>query len=388
MSMKTFVSNSSANLRKAAVFVRSLDADTAATMLRQLSSDEAAAIREAIRRLGPLDANEQADILAELQRARPANCATEMGGVELDLSSSASDLEAASNIQNPTTAATGKRFEFLEDAPVNALVTCLAREHAQTIAVVLSHLDPARAAGVLASLPQSLQVETIERLAALGQSDPESVTVLESELANWLAKRTTNRQRSAQRSDKVAEILAAADGASRENLLTNLRSRNASLAAHVAALRDRQPQSKTCNQRDPRPNHDATRNSKSHGVKNENPEATSARLLSTSPQSPAPSAVPLIDFDHLIHLDTRTLAMVLRDVDANVLALALAGSSDDLVDRICDQMPKRIARTFRRELRRLGPTRLSDVETAQRAVARSATQHIAARRRRQLATHT
>jgi flagellar motor switch protein FliG len=90
----------------------------------------------------------------------------------------------------------------------------------------------------------------------------------------------------------------------------------------------------------------------------------------------------------LIHLDTRTLAMVLRDVDANVLALALAGSSDDLVDRICDQMPKRIARTFRRELRRLGPTRLSDVETAQRAVARSATQHIAARRRRQLATHT
>jgi flagellar motor switch protein FliG len=74
------------------------------------------------------------------------------------------------------------------------------------------------------------------------------------------------------------------------------------------------------------------------------------------------------------------LSAVLRQVDADVLALALAGSHEELVDRICDQMPKRTAREFRRQLRRLGPTRLSDVEAAQRAVAQVAARQLAERR--------
>jgi flagellar motor switch protein FliG len=66
--------------------------------------------------------------------------------------------------------------------------------------------------------------------------------------------------------------------------------------------------------------------------------------------------------------------------DPNLLALALAGSKDDLVERICDQMPKHIAKVFRRELRRMSPTRLSDVEAAQRAIAALAARQIALRR--------
>ncbi len=67
----------------------------------------------------------------------------------------------------------------------------------------------------------------------------------------------------------------------------------------------------------------------------------------------------------------------MREADANVLALALAGSRDEMVDRICEQMPKRTARMFRRELRRLGPTRLSDVEAAKRAIAQIAVRQMA-----------
>ena len=70
---------------------------------------------------------------------------------------------------------------------------------------------------------------------------------------------------------------------------------------------------------------------------------------------------------------------MLGAADPNVLALALAGSGDELVDRICEQMPKRIAKAFRRELRKLGPTRLSDVEAAQRAIAELAAQQLTER---------
>ena len=59
------------------------------------------------------------------------------------------------------------------------------------------------------------------------------------------------------------------------------------------------------------------------------------------------------------------------------LVLALAGSHDELVDRICEPMPRRTAKAFRRQLSRLGPTRLSDVEAAQRLVAAAAARRIA-----------
>lgn len=83
-------------------------------------------------------------------------------------------------------------------------------------------------------------------------------------------------------------------------------------------------------------------------------------------------------FDDLVRLDQRTLAAVLREVDPTVMVLALASSSDELVDRITDQLPRATTKAFRRQLHRLGPTRLSDVESAQRAVEQVAAQTLAA----------
>src|SRR3954468_15647073 len=79
------------NLRKAAVLLRSLDAETAAMMLGQLSAEEAAALRGAMRVLGSLGSEEQAEVLAELGRGRTgsalaAKTSTAAGDVELSLS--------------------------------------------------------------------------------------------------------------------------------------------------------------------------------------------------------------------------------------------------------------------------------------------------------------
>jgi flagellar motor switch protein FliG len=51
-------------------------------------------------------------------------------------------------------------------------------------------------------------------------------------------------------------------------------------------------------------------------------------------------------------------------------------------------MPRRTAKAFRRQLGRLGPTRLSDVEEAQRLVAAAAARRLTDRRPRHFATTT
>lgn len=370
----------SSNLRKAAVLLRSLDSDTAAIMLAQLSPEEAASIRSAIRALGPLDPEEQSDVAAEFRRTRPTVIEQASGGVELafsaPLNSSEFSVTSSSDPVNPT----AKRFEFLANAPTSALVPYLAREHAQTIAVVLAHLAPARAASVLAELPDKLQAATIERLSALGETDPESVTVLERELATWFNTRTENRGVVARRRETMANILAAADVKTRDGILSKLKMHNNVLAEQFAPKEQGRatPQDK--------PSHAQQRlDSEQSGELSRIKRRIDALSQPHVPSSRQPAAsfrpLPRIQFDQLIHLDPRTLTAVLRDVDANVLALALVGSHDDLIDRICQPMPKRTARTFRRQLRRLGPTRLSDVETAQRAVADTAARHLAQRQR-------
>jgi flagellar motor switch protein FliG len=55
---------------------------------------------------------------------------------------------------------------------------------------------------------------------------------------------------------------------------------------------------------------------------------------------------PIPTFDDLMHLDTRALAAVLREVDVDVLVLALVGSREELAGRICEQVPKRVARPY------------------------------------------
>ncbi len=351
----------SSHIRKAAVLIRSLDADTATTLLTQLSQEEAAAIRAAIRSLGPIEPEEQADVAAEFRRV---GAMAAEAGVELQLSASAASDDGGA-----------RRFEFLEHTPIDAVTTCLAREHVQTIAVVLSHLRPARAAEVLAGLPPRLQADALERLSALGPSDPDSVNVVEHELAAWL-ERQSAPSHPARRTDAVAAILDAAQQSARHSILGNLRQYNGRLAEQVAQLLPHV---------EPAPEkREAVRAERQEDRQAEKREEHNREPAVRHCEPPRPVvAAPSLTFNDLSRLARDELSAVLCEMDANVLVLALAASSDELVDQVTGQMPRKVAKAFRRQLRRLGPTRLRDVEAAQAAVAAVATRVVQARLRRQ-----
>lgn len=398
--------DANSNLRKAAVLIRSLDSDTATMMLGQLSPEEATAIRAAMRELGSLDPEEQADIAAEFRRTRPAiDRAAE--GVELSLSVPAihdAPHEPTHSIESGVSAS--RRFEFVAKASTSALVTFLGREHSQTIAVVLAHLTPERAAAVLGDLPEKLQADTIERLAALGEADPESVVVLERELASWLATRGEDRGVLAHRRETVANILAATDAKTRRGILSKLRTHNTTLASQLTldetsstsfadnrqssdgtSLRSHLQRAERIERSTPEPKYTSKQASDTSAKIQRGLAALKQSMASVEQQAPPLPPLPRIEFDQLIHLDVVSLAALMREVDPNVLAVALVGSHEDFVDLVCRQMPKQTARAFRRELRRIGPTRLSDVERAQRIVADTAARQLLQRRHSLAATH-
>jgi flagellar motor switch protein FliG len=372
--------DSQSNLRKAAILIRSLDPETAATLLAQLPPAEAEAVRRVVATLGPIDAEEQDDVAAELRRAVPVSGAAKSAGVELAISSETMSPQLAQYGDRPPSPATlkssGARFEFLERAPIASLVPYLSREHVQTIAVVLSHLTPARAAAVLAALPARQQAGTLERLSAIGETDAESVNVVEQELAAWLSAQSSNHHRG-QPLGAADAILAAADAATRERIFANLKKQNSHLASQFSTPTS-PPAAKPLDHRPAKPE---PRLESRFGSQLDSLRAARATLVPGRALQPGRKPLPIalkskststFRFDDLLRLDDAALQEVLRSFDPKVLQLASVGSSDELIRRITASMPRRAAKAFRRQLTKLGPTRLSDVEQAQQTIAQAA----------------
>jgi flagellar motor switch protein FliG len=207
----------------------------------------------------------------------------------------------------------------LEEASAIELARYLEREHPQTIAVVVSHLPPERGADVLASLPASLQAAVARRLVDLEAADPEVVREVERGLQSWLAEQVKSRARRKAGLATLEGILQAADNRTQHELLSNL----------------------------------------------ENYDEQLVRKLSP-PRRQLPTMAELEQWDD------SALVLLLERTDAEVMTLALAGSSASLVERVLGCLPRARAKALRHAIQHLGPTPLSDLEAAQTALAEMA----------------
>jgi flagellar motor switch protein FliG len=75
-------------------------------------------------------------------------------------------------------------------------------------------------------------------------------------------------------------------------------------------------------------------------------------------------------FEDIVHLEDRSVQLVLRQVNEAELALALKGVSDAVRDKITSNLSSRAAETLIEEVDLLGAVRLTQVEEAQQSVIR------------------
>jgi len=73
-------------------------------------------------------------------------------------------------------------------------------------------------------------------------------------------------------------------------------------------------------------------------------------------------------FDNIIDIDDRGIQLLLREVQSEMLIIALKGASQDLRDKIFKNMSQRAAEMMREDLESKGPVRLSEVETQQKQI--------------------
>lgn len=329
-------------IRKAAIFVASLDRKAADLVLDQMPEDVAQAVRQAILDLDSIDPEEQRAIVADFRRRRspvqvpegasPSDARQRSGlrlsGVEVDGELAKKfmppPLERPTPAPSRTTPQTDPPFRSLRQAEADRLARVLAVERPQTIALVLAHLPPQHAGSVLSRLEADLQVEVVRRLVDLEETDPEILREVERGLEMRLAKQVPMQRRRVAGMAAVAGILEACDRRTGDQILDNLDRYDRDLVERL---------------------------------------------------KPAELA-----FEDLARLDDDSLAAVLHAADTDWVQLALVGAPPEWIQRFLDLLPGSTARLIQRELNHLGPTRLSDVEEARQRLAALA-ERLAAQRR-------
>ncbi len=364
-------------LRKAAVLIRSLDAESAAVLLSQLSRKEAKAVRQAIRELGDVDPDEQEELRKALRKVDPRDELTSNAGVEIAFSSDVTEPSTIDTVPPTTEVAsapshpTNQPFGWLEGGDMPSLAMMLEREHLSTVAVVLSHLPPDRASAVLSALPPNRRAAAIERLADLGESDRASLEVIERELADWITAQKAERQRRADRLRSIQAILRHSSQGTCESVLAEIAAHDASLAGEIGAVRS--PIAGP-------PSTSPTRQVGGQAAALKEPNAKPPRVprhsATAATPTPAPPqkvpTPPTFDFERLTELNDRQLAELFRNCTGNCVVLALAGASERVTRHVETRLPKGIVRELRRRMLALSAVRLSDFSAAQEEVTRTA----------------
>jgi len=219
---------------------------------------------------------------------------------------------ASSTIDNVRQSIEALPFSFLQKVDSQNLLTFIIDEHPQTIALILSHVPPAQGADIIGGLPPERQLSVIRRIAMMQQTSPEIIQAVENGLERRMASVMSQQFENAGGIQAVAEVLNVIDRATERSILENLAQEDPELVDEIRRL--------------------------------------------------------MFVFEDINKFADRDIQTILKNVESSQWALALKGASEDLKNKILNNMSKRAAALLQEEMEYLGPVRASNVEQTQQQI--------------------
>ncbi|MFN8051658.1 MAG: flagellar motor switch protein FliG [Acidimicrobiales bacterium] len=296
-------------VRKVAVLLMSLDTDRAARLLRELESEDVAAVVAELQQLNDLEAPTIDGVIEDFARTAARQRGGARGGSDFVHRLLVASLgpDGADGVYELLE--DHRRFGFLDAFDVPTLVTMLADEHPQTIAVVLAHLAPDRAARILGGFEEAVQCEIGIRIATMERTNAGAIDAIESALR--LRAEAILAEKSAGGVGGVESLIALltkSDKATERAVLAELEQLDPAMAEEVRAK--------------------------------------------------------LFTFEDIVTLDDRAVQQILRQVDTRGLAIALKGTEEVVRDKVLKNMSSRASENLLEEIDMLKGIRAADVKDA------------------------
>ena len=113
-------------------------------------------------------------------------------------------------------------FDALQKTDPQQLAKFIHSEHPQTIALILSHLNPSQAAGLLFSLPAEMRADVALRMASLDQISPEIISKIAAVIGSKLKSLGELSREAYGGVHAVAEMFNRLDSNTSKDILDNI----------------------------------------------------------------------------------------------------------------------------------------------------------------------
>ncbi len=301
--------------QKAAAVMVSLGAENASQLYRYMDDEDIESLTLEIARLGYIDHGTTEHLLTEFYQMCLTNKAVTEGGVDYakEVLEKAFGEEIAQELLNSMAKSLeSKDFDFLNKANEKSLFAALQYERSQTIALVLSYVEPAKAAVVIEQLDVERQVEVMKGIANMESASPTAVKIIETELSKKFANLNIVSQVEIGGIDYVANIMNNLDRSEEKKIFDQLSVDDMDL---VEEIRKR-----------------------------------------------------MFTFEDILAMDDRSVQRFIRDCDSRDVVLALKGANAELANKIFTNMSARMSQSIREDLEITTNVRIRDVEEAQQRI--------------------
>ena len=298
--------------QKAALLLISLGPEVSASIYKHLNEEEIERLTLEISGVKKVEPEIKEDIIEEFHNIALAQDYISQGGIgyaKTVLEKALGTEHAQAIINRLTSSLQVRPFDFARRAEPTQLFNFIQNEHPQTIALILSYLEPQQAGIILSSLPQEVQADIAKRIAIMDSTSPEVISEIESVLERKLSSTVTQDYTETGGVDAVVEVLNGVDRTTEKTILDALEIQDPELAEEIKKR--------------------------------------------------------MFVFEDIVTLDNRSIQRVIRDCENEDLLYAMKVSSEEVKDIIFRNMSSRMAETFREEMDIMGPVRLRDVEEAQ-----------------------
>jgi flagellar motor switch protein FliG len=224
-------------LRRLGILCVALGQETAAEVLRFLSRPEVAAIAQAVVQLQSIERDSMDAVLDDFRRRLEAGEWVSQGGLDFARQTleRAVGPGAARETLDRVVGAVSSGFYVLRHATADQILPAITYEHPQTIALILSQLEPQQSGPILDQLPPRWQSDIGYRMATMDYVEPTALREIEEALEDRL-RNVVGDRREVGGPRVLAEMLNVAGRSVAGHVMEAIRSRDEEVADHLRSL--------------------------------------------------------------------------------------------------------------------------------------------------------
>jgi flagellar motor switch protein FliG len=299
--------------QKAAILLRAIGEESAAQVMKQLDPKEIKRLGTFMNGTAQISRDEEDAVMLDFQAAS-ASGEVQFQGKEFirTVLIKALGPDKAARVIESMTRKSYPGLDAMKWVDVKTLVQMLKIEHAQTVAVILAHLESDQAGQVLAGLPEVMRGDVALRLATMEEVQPDVLEELSQSIQETLLASTGMGTQSLGGPEVMANILTRMDKTNEGGIMGKIAEKSQPLADAIRAL--------------------------------------------------------MFVFDDLVKIDDRGLQELMKEISKDDLPLALRGANPEVKEKFFKNMSSRAAEMLKEDMEAKGPVKVSDIERAQQNI--------------------